>query len=182
MLPTNIADAAAAIRDGELGLIEEIKIGDLVISALTGLDYADEMEITERPMQAGYLATDAATELPKVFNLDIVLANPDYSVDAGVNAALTGNVDQFNKTWRDKRDQLNEYWKTKTVVSFQSHETITDDLLIQSIRPYFDVNDLYDAYFANVVLKKIKIIGQESEDFSTDTQKKTASKANVGRR
>ena len=181
-LPTNIADAAASIRDGSLGLIEEIKIGDLVISALTAIDYSHEMDITEKPMQDGYLATDAATEIPIEFNIDICVANPDYSVEAGLTAALTGSSESLTQTWRDKKDILYEYWKTKTVVSFQSHDSVTDSLLIQSIRPYFDLNENYDAFFANVILKKIKIVGQESEDFTTNTQKKTAPKSNAGKR
>jgi len=180
--PTNIADAAASIRDGSLGLIEEIKIGDLVVSALTAISYSHEMDITEKPMQAGYDATDAAKELPLTFNIDICLANPDYSIEAGLTAALTGNAETLTQTWRDKRNQLYEYWQTKTVVSFQAHDSITESLLIQRIEPYFDVNENYDAFFANVTLKQIKIVGQESEDFTTDIQKKTAPKANAGKR
>jgi hypothetical protein len=180
--PTNIADAAAAYRDGSLGLIEEIKIGDLVVSALTAIDYSHEMEITEKPLQAGYDATDAAKEIPIEINIDICLANPDYSIEAGLTAALTGNAESLVQTWRDKKNQLYEYWKTKTLVSFQSHESIEDSLLIRSIRPYFDVDENYDAFFANVTLKKIKIVGQESEDFSTDIKKKTAPKSNAGKR
>lgn len=181
-LPTNISDAAAAIRDGSLGLIEEVKIGDLVVSALMAIDYSHEMDITEKPMQAGYLAADAATELPIEVTIDIVLTNPDYSIEAGVTAALTGDAEQLVQTWRDKRNQLYEYWSTKEILTFQSHESIIDSLLIQSITPIFDVDENYDAFFATIRMKRLKIVGQESEDFTTDIQKKTATKSNAGKR
>src|SRR3989304_2112162 len=105
-IPTNVVDAAAAIKDGVLGAIETIKIGDLVVSALTGLEGSDEWDIVQRPVEAGFLVTDAVVKLPYQRTLHIVLANPDFSVEAGITAALTGSVDQFTQTWRDKKQTL----------------------------------------------------------------------------
>lgn len=177
--PTNIADAAAAIRDGDVGLFETVKIQDLTVSALTAIDYTDSMIITERPMQAGYRATDAATKVMKDVSIDICLSNPDYSIEAGVEAFLGGGAEQLTTTWREKRDTLYEYFESKTVVSFQSHERVFENMMIQDITPYHEVNNLYDAFFANVILKEIKFTGQESTDYSTDVSKRAASKTNV---
>jgi len=155
MIPNNIADAVASIRDGEFGLIEQIYIGDLLVSALTGLSGSDEMIVTEKPIEEGYAATDAAVRLPTVRSLDICLANPDYSIETGVTAALTGDVSSLTDTWRDKRDTLWQMFEDKEIIEVQTHEDNYPSMIIQSITPWYDADENWDAYFATVVVREL---------------------------
>lgn len=180
VLPATIVDAANSVRDGEFGLIEEIKIGDLVVSALTALDATDEMEITEKPVEAGYTVTDAAIKLPARRSIDIVLASPDYSIEAGIDAALTGSVDQLVNTWRDKKKRLYEYFENKELVTLQTHQDIIESMMIQSITPIYDVENNFDAFFATVVLQEVRVVGSGEIDDSNDNLKKAAPKSDRG--
>ena len=101
-IPTNVADAAQAINDGTLGVIEDIMIGDLLISALMGLQTPLETVITRKPIQEGFSITDAAVHQPQGIQMMICLANPDFSIDAGIDAALSGSFAGFTDSWRDK--------------------------------------------------------------------------------
>ena len=180
MIPSNIVGAAAAIRDGEFGLIEEIKIGDLIVSALTGVDGTDEMSVTEKPVEAGYIVSDAAIKMPIRRSIDIVLANPDYSVEAGINAALSGSVEQFNDTWRDKKNRLYEYFENKELVTLQTHSEVILSMLIQSITPSYDVENNFDAFVANITLQEVRVVGTGEIDDSTNAKKVAAPKSNSG--
>ena len=68
--------AASVILAVESLQLEYIKIGDLIVSACTGLSGSNEITITEKPIGAGYPITDAAVDVPLEKSLDIVLANP----------------------------------------------------------------------------------------------------------
>jgi hypothetical protein len=155
MIPTNVADAAAAIKGGEIGLIPVIKIGDLTISALTGLSGPDAKTITRKPVEAGFTITDAAVKVPFVKNLDICLANPSFAIDAGISAALTGDFAGFTETWRDKKDQLYQIFNDTEIVDVQTHEDIYESAIIEVIDPFFDVAENSDAFFARVTVSEI---------------------------
>ncbi|MCP4537156.1 MAG: hypothetical protein GY832_08405 [Chloroflexi bacterium] len=155
MIPNNVADAAAAVKDGELGLIEQVYIGDLLVSALTGLSGSREKIVTEKPIEEGFAHTYAAVHLPIVLSLDICLANPDYSIEAGATAAMTGDVSSLAETHRDKRDRLFQIYDDDEIVGVTTHENSYPSMIIQSITPWYDVEENWDAYFATVVVKEI---------------------------
>jgi hypothetical protein len=156
VFPANLTDAISAARDGELGDIEEIKIGDLVVSALTGLQSPRFARVTRKPVETGFEIADAIVFESRELSLDICLANPDFSVEAGIGAALSGSLEQFSETWRDKKAKLEEIYDTKQIVTVQTHDEILDNMVIEMIDPYYDVEDNSDAYFANVVMVQIK--------------------------
>lgn len=158
MIPTNMADAAMAIKDGEFGFIEEIKIGELMLSAITGIDAAEEMAVTERSVQAGFEMTIAAILQPSIVTLDIVLANPEFSAEAAITAALTGSFSGFTESWRDKKAELLEMFHGKQIIDSQTHDSIYPKHIIQRIAPYYDVNEQWDSFFAQVTLQQVKLI------------------------
>jgi len=151
----NVVDAASSIKDGEFGLVEEVLIGDLVVSALTGLDAPEILIITSKPVDAGITFTDAAVEGEFFITMDIVLANPDFSVESGVTAALTGNVSAMTETWRDKRDKLKKYKTDREIIEVVTQDEKYDSILVQSISPRYDVENNLDCWRGTVVLKKI---------------------------
>ena len=163
MLPTNIADAVAQLRDGELGNWETIKIGDVVVSALMDVDYTDDSVITDRRVQAGYSATEAAVDLPDELGLTVCFANPDYSVEAGVEAALTGSVTQLLTTWREAKDEIYAYKADMTIVEVQTHEDLFTSMLIKSISPAYDVDENWDCWIGYIQLKELQGYATEDE-------------------
>ncbi|MCP4712577.1 MAG: hypothetical protein GY869_28465 [Planctomycetes bacterium] len=156
--PTNLAEAAAAISDGTLGLIQSVAIQDLAVSALTGLDGSDNYDITDKPIASGLTISDAAVKLPTIRQLHICLANPDFSVEAGLDAVLSGSFSGFTDTWRDKKDQLYEYFDEREIVSVLTQESLYTSMLIQSITPFWDINENSEAFFATVTIKQIVTI------------------------
>ena len=163
-IPTNVVDAAAAIKDGSLGLIDEVSIGDLVVSALQGLRGGDEKEITERPVEAGFSVIEAAVERPTVRVLDIVLTNPDFSVEAGITAALNGSIEQFTETWRDKKEKLYTMYNGSELVTVTTHENVYPGMLIQRIEPWYDVDENWDCFIATVTFQQFDERQTESID------------------
>jgi hypothetical protein len=157
-IPNNIADAAAAVRDGSLGLITVAKIGDLVVSALTDLSATLAIIPTRKPIAAGYTVTDAAVDVPQDLSLTICLSNPQYSADAALAAAMTGDVSGLTETWRDKRDQLKQMLDDREIVTVQTHEGVYESMLVTMIDPIFDVDENADAYFAYVSCTKYRQI------------------------
>ena len=174
-IPNNLVDAAAAVKDGKLGIVETIKIGDLVVSALTGLDSPTSLTVTRKPMQSGYTITDAAVDNNDDLTLDILLANPDFSAEAGITAAITGDVSAFTETWRDKRDELYDYFNERTLVEVQTHDNNYPNMLIQSISPLYDVDSNFDAWVGSVVFVPLVLIEDDSKG-----GKKTQALKNVG--
>ena len=59
-LPTNIVSIINQARSGELGNIETIKIGDVLVDVLENVTGSDVMRITRKPVEAGFAVTDAA--------------------------------------------------------------------------------------------------------------------------
>lgn len=161
-IPNNIADTAAAIKNGDIGLIPVVKIGDITVTALTGLSAPHSVEITRKPVQAGYDITDAAIKQPNELTLNIVLANPEFSVSAGIDAALTGNFSGFTETWRDKRDRLKQLLDIHELVTVQTHEDTYNNMLVRMIDPIFDVDNNADAYVATVYCTEIQFGDEET--------------------
>jgi hypothetical protein len=162
-IPNNLVDAAAAVGNGELGTVETVKIGDLIVSALTGVDYPTSLSVTRKPIQTGFTITDAAVDNADDLVLDIVLTNPDYSAESGITAAITGDVSAFNETWRDKRDTLYDYLKEREILQVQTHDHLFDNMLIQSITPAYDVDSNLEAWIGTVVLVPIRLIEDDSQ-------------------
>lgn len=160
-IPTNVADAASAVRDGVFGQAQDIKIGDLLVSALMGLDTPDETAITDKPVQAGYSVNDMAVDLPQIQTWNIILTNPDISAESAVVAAFTGDASSLTQTWRDKKDQLYQYKKDRELLDIQTHEELFSNFMVQSIIPNYDVNENLDAFVCTVQLKQIKLIDIE---------------------
>jgi hypothetical protein len=173
--PANIADIIAQIRDGEVGLIETVKIGTLVVDCLTGLNAPRRKNVTRKPIDAGFAVTDAAADEPDDLVLNIVLTNPDYSIDAGVTAALSGNIDQLNETWRDKRNQLYQIFDDIEINTIQTHDRTHPNMVIDSIDPVYDSEENWDAFVATVTAVQItKVTAQ------TTTGKVNAAQADFG--
>jgi len=156
-IPNNIADAASAIKDGTLGPIEVIKIGDLIVSALTGLSAPSELIPTRRSVEDGYEVVNRAVELPQALTLNIVLANPDFSVEAGLDAAMSGSFAGFLDTWRDKIKYLKQLQTDKEIVPVQTHEGVYETMLVTLIDPLYDVVNNADAWIGTVYLDEIRI-------------------------
>jgi hypothetical protein len=177
MLPNNINDLISAARDGELGLIEEGKIGDLTIDALSSLDDPVSLNITRKPIQNGTVMTDAAVEELQPVVMGIVLTNPQYGAETIASAAAAGELGRLNETWRDKKRRLYEYFDSKEVIDVQTHEDIYPSCLIQNITPYRDAEENLDCFIASVVLERINYYGQEE---TQSDNKIAAVKQNVG--
>jgi hypothetical protein len=156
-IPTNIAQAVAQIRDGTLGVIQVIKIGDTVVSQLTGLQGSRELDITSRPVSAGYDVVETARRIPTEIVLDIWLADPDFSAEAGITAALSGSVSSFTETRRDKLQQIEGMQDNLEVVSVTTHEGVYPACLIKSIDPIYDADDNWDCWVGRVTLKQLDI-------------------------
>ena len=155
--PTNAADAVSAIKNGVLGLLEEIKIGDLVVSALTGLEAPSRVTITDKPIESGMAITEAIVRVPQTIVMDILLANPQYSVENVASSLLSGNPSNLAETWRDKKAQLYQYQKDYEIISAQTHEGVYDSVVIEEINPWYDVDENYDAFFATVTLRELPV-------------------------
>lgn len=159
-IPVSAAAASAALAAGTLQL-EYVKIGDLVVSACTGLSGANEVTITEKPIGAGYPITDAAVDVPLEKSLDIVFANPQYSAEAIAAALLSGEADSLTESWRDKKDILYEIQSTREIVTLQTHEGSYENMLIRVIDPVFDNVENWDGWFGTVILHQITQIDSE---------------------
>jgi hypothetical protein len=161
-LPNNVSDIIQAVRDGEIGLIDTIMIGDLIVSQLTGLSAPRSISVTRKPIEDGFTITDAAVDIPIELNMEILLANPEYSVEAGINAALTGNLETLTDTWRDKRKELERIQDERELVTIQTHEGSYDNMIIQSIDPIFEVEDNWNAFFCSVTAVQITKVANKS--------------------
>lgn len=159
MITGNINDLIQAARDGELGLVNHVKIGDLVVSSLHGLDDPISLQIAQHKVQTGSTIAYSAVDQRNSISMDIMLANPDYTVDGALAATATGNVSTLTDTWRDKKKQLYEIMDTRTIVDVQTHEELYSNCLVQAIYPSYDVDENWDCFFATVVLERIDFWG-----------------------
>jgi len=140
------------IADGTLGVIKTIMIGDLAVSALTGLQTPMEKDVTRRPVQAGFDVLVGMTDTPTDIIMDVVLLDPDFSIDAGVTAALTGGLSGFTSSWRDKRDLLKSMFAAREVVTVTTHDDVYPARVISRINPQYDSDMNINGYIAQVTL------------------------------
>lgn len=172
MIPNNAMDLIQSVRDGELGVFDQILIGDLVVSALFGLDAPETLSLTNRKIQSGADLATMAVQDRAVITMDICLANPEISLDGALTAAVTGNIGLLTETWRDKRDELRQIMSERQVVSVQTHDDLYESFLITGLYPIFDVEENWDAFIVSVVLEKVRIWGDEDTHGSTIEQAK----------
>ena len=177
-IPTNIADAAAAIRDGSI-VPQDVKIGEIVVSALTGLQTPKRKEVTRRPVQAGYSVSMGVIDVPDEIEMDIVLANPDYSPEGLVTAALTGSPEQLTETWTEKRDALYAAMDAREIVDCTTHDQgFPPEFVIESIEPAYDSEEDWERWIGTVRLVHFGIQSGETAVDLADA--KTAAIAAVG--
>lgn len=177
-IPTNIADAVASIRDGSIGA-QQVMIGDLIVSALTGVRIVHRKEVTRRPVQAGYSVDVGVIDVPVEIEMDIVLANPNYSPEGFVTAGLTGNLELLTQTWTEKRDLLYTIQENKEIVAVTTHDMGFPKFVIESIEPVYDAEEDWEGWIGTV---RLVSFGNQGGDTAVDiSAAKTAADANVGR-
>lgn len=150
----SIINLAKSIRAGKVGVIDAIKIGDVTVSALTGLSGGDSVEITERAVQAGFLVTEAVVRNPRTRTLDIILADPQISLEETISSAMSGEWAGFTETWRDKKEALYAQFKNRNIVNVITHDDVYSNMLIRSITPIYDANENWDCFVARVELRE----------------------------
>jgi len=172
MIPNNATDLIQSIKDGEVGIINTIMIGDLLVSALFGLDAAQSLTLTNRKIQFGSDMATMAIDDRNPISMDICLSNPEISLDSALQSAISGSAEIFTETWRDKKDQLNKLMSNREVVDVQTHDDIYYSYLITAIYPIFNVEENWDAFICSVTLEKVTLYGQETENNSILTTSK----------
>jgi hypothetical protein len=170
MISNNITDLIQSARDGELGVIDQILIGDLVVSALFGLDAPDTLSLTNRRIQSGADMATMAVEDRRTVSMDICLANPEISIDGALTTVATGDIGVLSETWRDKRDELRKMKNNREVVDIQTHDDLFESFVITGLYPIFDVDENWDAFIVSVIMEKVRLYGQNDEDSSIISQ------------
>jgi hypothetical protein len=145
-------DIIKGIADGQIGVIEAIKIGDCVVSALTGLEDEMSVTITERSVQSGFVVTEGVVDDPRNPVFYILLADPEYSLEAGLSAALTGSLAGITEGWRDKKETLLSHFRNHDIVTAISHVEVHPNMMIERIAPVYDPDENYDCFIARVEL------------------------------
>ena len=176
-IPTNLADAVAGVRDGTIGA-QQVKIGELIVSALTGVRISRRKEVTRRPVQAGYSVDMGVIDTPDQIEMDIVLANPDYSPEGLITAAVTGSVSELTETWTDKRDQLYAIMDGREIIDVTTHDHGFSSFVIEEIEPRFDAEEDVEGWVGTVRL--VKFANQNSTTAVDLANAKSAAKAYVG--
>jgi len=159
-IPSNLVDVANQIRNGDIGIIDVVKFspyedigeGDLIISALTGISGSDKKRVTRRPVQAGFQVVKGVVDVPSDKVLTIILADPDFSAEAGIQAALDGSIAGFTDTWRDKKQKLYDFFNGLAVMEINLPDDVLPSKFISEIEPLFDVDENWACLVARVVL------------------------------
>ena len=177
-ITTNIADVVAGLRDGSI-VPREVRIGTVVVSALTGLRTPRRKDVTRRPVQAGYSVSMGVIDVPDEIEMEVVLANPDYSPEGMVTAALTGSVSSLTETWAEKRDALYALFDDKEIVDFTTHEIGYPPVyVVAEIDPQYDSEEDWEGWIGTVRLVQF---GSQANDTAVDVDKaKTAASSYVG--
>lgn len=176
-IPTNLVDAIASIRDGTIGS-QQAMIGDVFISALLAVRHTCRKEITRRPVQAGYSVSIGVIDTPEELEMDIVLANPDYSPEGLITAAITGSLTLLKETWVEKRDQLYATMAAKEIITATSHDQSFAEYVIEEIQPTYDAEDDWDGWQGTV---RLVHFGNQGGDTAVDlANAKTAATAYGG--
>jgi hypothetical protein len=80
------------------------------------------------------------------------LANPAFSPENLVGAAISGDLAALTKTWREKRDELFALYNDKTIVDVTTHDQSYSPLVIDEITPQYDVEMDVDGWIGTVHL------------------------------
>lgn len=161
MSATNVVDAVMAGRDGALGN-QTAKIGDLVLDAVTGLRVTFRKEVTRKPVQAGFSVDVGVADVPLEVEIDIALANPQYSPENLVGAALTGDIASLTKTWREKRDELYAMFNEKQIVDLTTHDASYSPMVISEIAPLYDADEDLEGWQGTVMLVSFNNYGGDT--------------------
>jgi len=164
-----LADLATDVAAGVLGLVDAVTIGDITVSALKGLSAPDTSFVTRKPVQAGYTMTDAQTHDPKTMTLTVLLADPEISAEAGLNAVMSGDLAGLTDTWRSKRDTIQLYKQDSEIINVQTHDEGLTDCLIIDIDPIYDVDQNDDAWIATITVQQIIQVGSVEADGLLDS-------------
>lgn len=151
---SNLSDVAQGVANGQIGIIDVIKIGEVTVSALTGLSGGDSVEISDRAVQAGFLVTEGVIKNPRERVLTIVLADPEISLEAGLSAAISGDLAGFTETWRDKKAALYAHFNALDIIDVVTHEDVYPSMIIRSITPLFDADENWDCFVAQVEVRE----------------------------
>lgn len=180
-LPTNIVSLINQAAAGTLGNVEQIKIGDVLVDVLENVTGSDVMRITRKPVEAGFAVTDAAILEPTERTFEVILTDPEYSASAATSAALTGTLESFNTSWRDKRDTIYGYFLNREIIDVMSHDALYQSMLIQSITPLYDAAENLDAFVASIHFQKYEVVGNTAVPSSDEVSRFVAAKQDVGR-
>jgi hypothetical protein len=179
-VPASILSVIAQAQAGELGKIEQIKIGDVLVDVLTNVTGSDVMRITRKPVEAGFNVTDAAILEPVERTFDIILTNPEYSATAAITAAISGTLESFNQTYVDKRDTIYGYFNNRETITISTHEEVLESMMIQSITPRYDTEENLDAWVATIHFQEYQEVGDTAVPADDATSRFIASKQNIG--
>lgn len=157
------------VAEGVLGVVPTIRIGDVVVSSLVGLSSPETTFVTRKPVQAGYNITDAGTDDSRTKQLTVVLIDPEYSAEAGLNAALSGDLSGLTETWRDKKAQIRQYRLDHELVEVQDHEELIESMMIENIDPIYDNEQNDDGWIATISLVQVTQVGAGGDDGLLDS-------------
>ena len=176
-IPTNIADAASAIKDGTIGE-QDVMIGEIMVSALTAVRITEHKEVTRRPVQAGYSVPMGVIDVPIELEMEIVLANPDSSAEGLIGAALTGSPEQLTETWKEKFDAIKALFDAKEVIDVTTHDRGFSGYIIEAIEPVYDAEEDWEGWVGTI--RFVYWGSQGGETTSALDAAKTAATAAVG--
>lgn len=162
MILNSVIDVARAIRSGAVGVIPAIKIGDVTVSALTGLRGGDSVTDSGRPVQAGFTPIEGIVKNPRERTLSIVLADPEMSIEQGLTAVLSGDWAGFTETWRDKKNALLAHFDNLDIIEVVTHDEVFSSMFIRAITPVYDPDENWDCYIAEVEIKQWETRGAAS--------------------
>jgi hypothetical protein len=166
MIANNVADLVQSVRDGEIGIIDQVLIGDLIVSALYGLDTPKTISLTRRRIQSGADMSTMAVDSDDSISMDCCFANPELSLDGALTAALTGNASVLTQTWRDKRDNLYQKMNDRELLEITTQDDVFQSMMITGIYPIFDSDENWDAFVCTVILERANVYGDEENSDS----------------
>ena len=175
MIPTNLADAIAAAQNGS-DAITQILIGDILVTELTGLRVTRRKEVNRRPVQSGFSVDIGVLDTPTEIEMDILLANPRYSAEDMITAALTGNFSGITETSDELRDALYAMMEAKEIVDIQTHDALYSSFVISQIDPYYDADENWNGFLAHVTFQSFGSQGDSSSAVDLANAKTSASK------
>lgn len=152
--PATIKNAVDQLKNGTMDNVEDVKIGDIIISALNGVSCPSSLSVTRKPIAAGYAISDAAVDIPLEITLEICIADPQMTADELLAAAISGDL-SLSEKWQDKSAHLAQTMDNREIVTVQTHDSVYDNMLISAIDPAYDVDSNYDCWFGTVNLTQI---------------------------